>query len=121
MTNISLIGDEGDVFGYAAVHVKSKMVIFGFRGTRNLKNWINNLMIAKPNAPFPSAPANAKIHYGFLADYEKVQDQFIETFQNYVYGFQDFEIKIIGHSLGGALALLASVDLITRNLLVCLL
>ena len=117
-SNISLIGNENDVFGYAAVHLTSKMLIFSFRGTRNLKNWIRNLMIAKPNAPFPSAPANAKIHYGFLADYQKISVQFLDVFQKYVKEFPDFDIKIIGHSLGGALALLASVDLITQNLLV---
>lgn len=118
VTNVSLIGDERDVFGYSAVHLKSKMLIFGFRGTRNLKNWINNLMIARPNAPFPSAPADARIHYGFLADYQKVGDQFTDIFQKYVKEFPDFDIKIMGHSLGGALALLATVDLITHNLLV---
>jgi predicted lipase len=113
-----LIGDERDVFGYSAIHFKSKMIIFGFRGTRNLKNWINNLMIARPNAPFPSAPANARIHYGFLADYQKVGDQFTDMFKKYVKEFPDFDIKIMGHSLGGALALLGTVDLITHNLLV---
>ena len=118
VTNITFLGEEDDVFGYSAVHVKSKMLVFGFRGTRNLKNWINNLKIAKPNAPFPNAPENAKIHYGFLSDYEKVKDQFLEIFKKYVSNYPEFQVKIIGHSLGGALALLASVDLATQNILV---
>lgn len=117
-TNISIIGDVNDVFGYAGVHLKSKILIFGFRGTRNLKNWINNLKFAKPNAPFPFAPENAKIHYGFLQDYLKIKDQFVEIFLKYVQYYTDFEVKILGHSLGGALSLLGTVDLITQNILV---
>lgn len=49
-----LFGDfENGVFGYAAYNPSKEFVIVSFRGTRNLNNWISNLKIAKPDAPWP--------------------------------------------------------------------
>jgi predicted lipase len=119
-SNITLLGKFTKVYGLTAVHNPSKSVIVSFRGTRNLNNWLNNLLFAKPDVPFPSAPEGAKVHYGFLKDYLQVREGLVYSFSKLRKALPDYKVYFIGHSLGGALAVLAALDLDTLHKVVIL-
>jgi len=71
-----------------------------FRGTSNFKDWLTNLN-------FDKAHFNFNQHEGFYEAYQSVQAEiFNEVTRN-----KGKNIYIAGHSLGGALATLCSVDL----------
>ncbi|ORY38536.1 alpha/beta-hydrolase [Rhizoclosmatium globosum] len=82
-TNITTFG--GTAFkasGYTAFNPSTNTIIVAFRGSSTLDTWISDLLIAKPDYDLPAAPPGTKVHFGFLTL----------------------------HSLGGALATIAAVD-----------
>lgn len=90
-------------------------LIVGFRGTEgtsSLVDWLNNLS-AVP-IPFLSV-TDGVVHGGFLAAYTSVRSQLIEVVLTQMLnertaGDSIRQICFTGHSLGGALATLASLD-----------
>ena len=114
-TNVTFLGKDAKTFGLVALHPPSQSLIISFRGTRNLDNWTKDLLFAKPNVPFPSAPDGAKVHYGFLKGYEQLQKGFRKKVARFRRAEPSFTIRFFGHSLGGALAVLAAIDLMTSN------
>jgi predicted lipase len=117
-SHVQFMGDFHKVFGVTAIHSPSQSIIISFRGTRNLDNWIHDLMFAKPDAPFPSAPPHAQVHYGFLKAYFEIRPEFLKQFLSLTEIYPHYFIKFLGHSLGGALALLAAIDVFTLHTLV---
>ncbi|EGG21952.1 hypothetical protein DFA_01838 [Cavenderia fasciculata] len=109
-----LIHDRTNTFGFIGISQNNTIVI-AFRGTEgpNLANWITNLNIAKL-APYPGFPS-AMVHAGFLDAYGHVQDQ-VETGITAALEKCPQCDKFIatGHSLGGALAVLAVADVYPR-------
>eukprot|EP00842_Homolaphlyctis_polyrhiza_P002073 jgi/Hompol1/2867/HPOL_006200-RA len=123
-TNVSLLGDPiNNSFGFVAVNPPSKLIVLAFRGTRNLDNWIKDLMAAnstgtnqttRADAEFPGSPAESRVHMGFLAAWEFLRDDAIARVGWHLNQNPDYTILVTGHSLGGAIATMASVDLVTR-------
>ncbi|KAJ3220409.1 hypothetical protein HDU67_000076 [Dinochytrium kinnereticum] len=110
--NITLFGDfQVSVFGYVAINHRRSHIVVAFRGSRNMDNWIDDLLIAKPDCPFPGAPEGAKIHLGFLNAWNLVREDVVMNVQRFVELYPAYEVWFTGHSLGGALATLAAVDL----------
>lgn len=81
-----------------------------FRGTNgaNLDNWRSNLNVL--SSPYPGV-TGAKVHSGFLSAYNDVKDQVKKAITAQLGKYPNAEIFVTGHSLGGALALLAAVDI----------
>ncbi|KAJ3193580.1 hypothetical protein HK101_004591 [Irineochytrium annulatum] len=110
--NVSLFGEfNNSVFGFVAANPPAKHIAISFRGSRTMDNWIDDLMIAKPDCPFPGAPEGAKIHYGFLNSWSLVRDDVMSHVSRLLLMYPKFDIWFTGHSLGGALATLAAVDI----------
>ncbi len=83
-----------------------------FRGTNggDFKNWVTNIKGATTDYPGVSG---VKVHIGFNQAYNEVKEKVqlaIKTLLH-VHGSKAKRIFIAGHSLGGALALLAAVDI----------
>ncbi|KAJ3284639.1 hypothetical protein HDU76_008263, partial [Blyttiomyces sp. JEL0837] len=111
-TNITTFGGSVfQVFGYTAVTPSLKTIYIVFRGTRTLDNWISDLLIAKPDCVFEGAPEGAKVHYGFLKLWEQVREVVLERVEELVREFPGFKLGFTGHSMGGAVATLAAVDI----------
>ncbi|KAJ3412662.1 hypothetical protein HDV05_000412 [Chytridiales sp. JEL 0842] len=113
-TNVTLFGGSMfSVFGYAAINIPHRRFVLSFRGTRTLDNWLSDLMIAKPDYELPgeSVPEGAKIHYGFLKLWESVKEEVLTILEGFVKAHPGFELWVTGHSMGGAVATLAAVDI----------
>ena len=79
-----------------------------FRGTDSPKDWKTDLTFWKKAIPYDNSNTNIRVHTGFINAYKAkcVRDKILQTVTddiNY--------IKITGHSLGAALAVLCAVDI----------
>ena len=81
-------------------------IFVSFRGTKNLQNWCTNLQILFTD--FNSVPA----HSGFVYAYYRLKAEIFEAIVKIKsqYAYQHFNLFVSGHSLGGALASLFSMD-----------
>lgn len=110
-----------DTQGYVAVRRfgnEPRIAVIAFRGTQQIKDWITNFNAAK--TPLYSRNANgpliiANVHKGFNQAYLAVEKQIHE----HLCGDEDLPLYITGHSLGGALAILATWYIAGDRLAAC--
>ncbi|KAL2916229.1 hypothetical protein HK105_204320 [Polyrhizophydium stewartii] len=110
-TAVATLGSPQAMFGFAAAHPASRTVVVGLRGTRNLDNWIKDLMVARPDAPFDGSPDGSRVHLGFLRAWESIRNDTLTAVDALLARFPGFDVLVTGHSLGGAVATLAAADL----------
>ncbi|KAJ3244333.1 hypothetical protein HK104_008051, partial [Borealophlyctis nickersoniae] len=92
---------------------------FGERGgmqglprSSNLENWLDNIKIAYADAEATFLPreSQARVTTGFLKVYNSVKDQVRNLTKEAVVGNEGYSVTFVGHSLGGAIALIAAMD-----------
>lgn len=99
-----------DAFGFVVRHQATGAVIVSIRGTQTPEEWVKNFT-AIPN-PFNEAPEFGAVHLGFESMWRRVRAS-VEPALRALPG--DTRITFLGHSLGGAMAMLGAVDM-KRNL-----
>lgn len=103
----------------------SKAIIVAFRGTYSVTNTVVDLS-TKPQkyVPYPSpddggeqpdVPAhrctNCTVHSGFLESWRVAREEVIPQLFELHEKYPDYPIHLVGHSLGGAVACLAALEL----------
>eukprot|EP01133_Synstelium_polycarpum_P013326 gene13326-15668_t len=104
--------DKKNTFGYMGLSGDGRTIVITFRGTQgaSLKNWITDLNIAKMT-PYPAFPS-ARVHAGFLYAYSNIKSQVEQGLADAIAACPQCDrIVCTGHSLGGALAILAVADI----------
>ncbi|MAC78555.1 MAG: hypothetical protein CML66_10900 [Rhodobacteraceae bacterium] len=99
------IFSKGQTQGFVAVG--PKVAIVAMRGTQGLGDWLRNADLAPTGFP----PAGGKVHQGFLKAWLDVADIVNTTLD----GAPGRRIWLTGHSLGGAIAVLATAAGLGRN------
>lgn len=97
----------GDLQGFTGFSTGLNAIIVSFRGSSNIANWIINLSF---NQVTYSRCNNCKVHNGFQVGYNTVKGTVISQIQGLRALHRDAKIYITGHSLGGAIAVLAAPD-----------
>jgi len=97
---------------------ESKRIVISFRGTSNIVQLVNELALSA-GVNFNLCPNvhGAKALLYFNAAYGKVRDGLRSHIQYLKKYRPDYEFYFTGHSLGGALATLASLDLACNGIL----
>jgi triacylglycerol lipase len=105
---------ETDTQCVLLMDASTKSVIIVFRGSEQKKSdWETNLnfgLIEDREQIYPytgQSNSNAKMHRGFARAYFSVRDEIHEYLKNNAIA----QVTVTGHSLGGALATLCSVDI----------
>jgi triacylglycerol lipase len=92
----------------------NEFAVLAFRGTTDFNDWVTNLNAQK--APLPGV-AGVSVHRGFLSAFTCCRDQIVEAVNRNVPS--DLGLYVTGHSLGGALAQIASAVLERDNIAAC--
>jgi predicted lipase len=78
-----------------------------FRGTEKGIDWINNFQIRQQIYPYgDESSTDVRFHRGFMLAYFAVRDRLLEAVRD----LPNYTITTTGHSLGGALATIAALD-----------
>lgn len=100
--------------GYIAVDNTNKLVVLAFRGSESLSNWIDNLSAA--TVPVSSICSGCEAHAGWWSGWQSVKPTLLPYIQSTLAANPGYGLDIVGHSLGGALASLATTDLRTSGM-----
>ena len=100
-----------DTQGFAGYLPSIKAIVLAFRGTEGETDVSTDANYNKVSlADFPQC-TKCKIHGGFDSAYRSVRPHILSVIQNLLNLHKGAKIYTTGHSLGGALAILAAIDL----------
>lgn len=106
---ISLIENPSkNTFGFTAYESDTNTILVVFRGTINPRNWITNVTAYLSKWKNHSS---AKVHKGFKEAYMAVADDVQYQVNELLIRHPNAELLFTGHSLGGALAVIAAADI----------
>jgi hypothetical protein len=94
--------------GYTAVHHESRSIIVAFRGTVDLAGVFQDMQFILKKAK--TLFGDVLLHTGFLDAYISVRDNLLVDVDKLVQQYPDHTVTFTGHSLGGALAIIAGLD-----------
>lgn len=85
-------------------------VVVAFTGTDplSLENYLDDFNFAPVDFPFCKG---CLVHHGFLKNWRNVQDKVLALVESYMAAHPGSQVRVIGHSLGAAVALLCSLHL----------
>lgn len=109
-----LVNDSIDTHGYVALNDVDQQIIISFRGTEDLRNWITDLnAFSKADMVLPFCEGQTKVflHSGFFNAYMSVRDQMLQILSELDIIKPNYQVYVIGHSLGAAVATIAALDL----------
>ena len=98
-----------------AYDLEKEAIILAFRGTANSINWQQNFktQLVCPEEVFPrTCEVGVKIHEGFYESYQALRKELLKTVKG-ILG-ENFEVRQVfftGHSMGGALATICSLEM----------
>lgn len=78
-----------------------------FRGSDTSIDWINNFQFRQQIYPYGDGNTEVKFHQGFMTGYFAVRQALLDAMEK----FEGQQVIVTGHSLGGALATIAALDL----------
>lgn len=115
LTNVQIIAAKNtSTFGYVGYAKAANTVIVSFSGTDplNIQNWISDLVFTQVDYAHCT---QCRVHLGFWAAYLSVRDMLLTHVRKLVSMNPGAVVSVTGHSLGGALAHHAVVDLFRAN------
>ncbi|KAJ9076496.1 hypothetical protein DSO57_1025658 [Entomophthora muscae] len=100
-----LIDNEYSLQATVSVDNLRRSIVLSFRGSSDLKNWIENFKFDKTQFDV------GEVHIGFKNEADALLPQYIPAVRRLVDKYDTYSLTIVGHSAGGAVALLAAIYL----------
>lgn len=120
-----------DSCGYIALDHEKRRVVVAFRGTYSISNAVVDLStVPQKYVPYPGEDdgdetsfrvadqpkcLNCTVHMGFHSSWLNTRKQILPDLQAQLSAHSDYQLTLVGHSLGGAVAALAGLDLLARG------
>ncbi|KAL9550981.1 hypothetical protein MBANPS3_004483 [Mucor bainieri] len=101
-----------DTNGFVLRSDSQKTIYVVFRGTSSIQSAITDLVLTLISYP---PVFGARVHTGFYASYQAVVSDYFPVVQSQLTAYPSYKVIVTGHSLGGAQALLAGMDLFQRE------
>ncbi|KAI8867832.1 alpha/beta-hydrolase [Ramicandelaber brevisporus] len=92
--------------GFVVVSPTTKEIVVGFRGTSNLRGWVQDGFLIR--SYWPNNVKGSEVHAGFLLTFDSVRNEVTAAVEKAVKDYPGYKVVFTGHSLGGALALIAT-------------
>ncbi|CAG8556708.1 22636_t:CDS:2, partial [Gigaspora rosea] len=93
-------------------------IVVTFRGTANTGNTVKDYEVVQcsygfgsTTVPIISKPVGALVHFGFYTAFLTFQQELRKVISESIKQYPDYKLVVTGHSLGGALASFAALDL----------
>ena len=96
------------------VGLLDKQIFVLFRGTTSWNNWVSDAE-AWQDDPHYEGCADCAIHHGFHRCMDAIRDQLFASVSTLRKSYPSYPIVVGGHSLGGAIATLAAVDIVASG------
>ena len=96
----------------AFISTKDESIFLAFRGTADISEVIVDLMITQ--VPYPFVEDGGMTEQGFTFLYSQISDSIIEKINELIDTGNFSTLSVTGHSLGGALAVLAVPDIMVN-------
>lgn len=109
----------GDSCGYITLShwPSAPRIIVAFRGTYSITNTIIDLAtLPQEYVPYPGDDdggdkcTGCTVHAGFMSSWRDTRHHITPYLQKLIGNYPNYQLTLVGHSLGGALAALASLD-----------
>ncbi|KAJ9063796.1 hypothetical protein DSO57_1037145 [Entomophthora muscae] len=99
-----------DTLAYVTTNNVRREIVISFRGTHSIKNWIQNLNFI--HADFDTVKY-ARVHAGFKSCSDGLTPLYLPSVRHILQNpeFANFKLVLTGHSLGGAIAVLSTLNL----------
>lgn len=99
--------------GQAYITMYGQDGLLGFRGTENTRDWMSDFNVVRvhmetKNVSMETSPL---VHYGFIRQYRTLDNAINENIRTMIQEKNISRLHITGHSLGGALASIAAIQL----------
>lgn len=101
-----------DTAGFVALDNTRKTIVISFRGSYSVRNWLANVDFL-----FTSSDLcyGCLAEMGFRTAWKVVRDEVLETLSSAAKEHPDYDVVVVGHSLGAAIATLAAGDIRGRG------
>jgi triacylglycerol lipase len=104
---------EGENFGgmvpIAYVATQGANIYVVFRGTKTVVEWFDDAQLGQ--VPYTFLPSGGLTEQGFTSVYATIHDEIVQTVNQLAQSGSFTTLYVTGHSLGGALAVLAAPEL----------
>ncbi|TFK21472.1 alpha/beta-hydrolase [Coprinopsis marcescibilis] len=102
-----------DIQGFIARDMHRKELVVALRGSASVVDIVldGQVLLVPFMAPGIKAPTGVRVHAGFLTAWDSVALQVLAILKVQLKAHPDFTLVTTGHSLGGAIALLAALSL----------
>eukprot|EP01094_Clydonella_sp_ATCC50884_P025218 TRINITY_DN6551_c0_g1_i1.p1 TRINITY_DN6551_c0_g1~~TRINITY_DN6551_c0_g1_i1.p1 ORF type:complete len:289 (+),score=46.04 TRINITY_DN6551_c0_g1_i1:91-957(+) len=100
-----------NTFGFVGYSPVWKQIIVSFRGSHNLQNFIIDLELSR-TTPYKNY-TGVQVHDGFSKAWKNLKPKVMPAVEALINMYPFAPVVVTGHSLGGALATLAAIDIIT--------
>jgi len=87
---------------YVAVNHRLKVIVVSFRGTHDFKGWLVDFDIIKTSVS--ELGVGVSVHAGFYKSYMAGHDVVKEQVEELIGKYPSYELHVVGHSMGAALA-----------------
>ncbi|RIB11482.1 Alpha/Beta hydrolase protein [Gigaspora rosea] len=115
---VEKFGQDATAYCTITRNSKYKEIVVTFRGTANTGNTVKDYEVVQcsygfgsTTVPIISKPVGALVHFGFYTAFLTFQQELRKVISESIKQYPDYKLVVTGHSLGGALASFAALDL----------
>lgn len=106
------------VYGIVAKDPRNKRIVMAFAGSSDIAQWIADVtFILEPvQVAGQNKLVTGLLHGGQYSAWKASRAEWLKAVRQYHSDYPDYEVIVTGHSLGGAMAFLASTDLASEGM-----